>query len=276
MRSKNIRIIILIASICAAIMTACDSKKSSETSSNKDSKTASVSDITEINTEDSNFEIPENAVYCQTKLEYIQDKLSTISYTFYDEHDDCIYLYSQPAEDLEDEWQTTYDCSYSYKYNDDGTISEMSMVMQDSSPLLYQFEYSDDKKVQNETAYRNDEIWSITISELDEYSNPVRNEISYVQNEKLNTVTTYEYEYDSEGRILVEKYISDKDISNNTKYYTYDTNGNIANLETQYDNMDLTLLTKYTYNSDNRLINQEEFTNGEESSYIEYKYEFYN
>ncbi|MBR6671098.1 MAG: hypothetical protein IKL31_10240, partial [Ruminococcus sp.] len=66
MRSKNIRIIILIASICAAIMTACDSKKSSETSSNKDSKTASVSDITEINTEDSNFEIPENAVYCQT------------------------------------------------------------------------------------------------------------------------------------------------------------------------------------------------------------------
>ena len=86
----------------------------------------------------------------------------------------------------------------------------------------------------------------------------------------------YEYEYDSEGRILVEKCFSDKSSNNTTKYYTYDANGNMTSLETQYADMDLTMLTKYTYNSDNRLIRQEEFTDGEESSYAEYEYEFYN
>jgi len=276
MKIQNIHKTILTASICAAIMTSCGSEKSSETSSDKDSGAVSVSDLTDVNMEDFDIEIPENAVYCQTELVRIKGEPSTIAFNFYDDHDNCIYLYSHPVGDSENEFQTTFYCSYSYKYNDDGTISEMNMAMQDSSPILSEFEYSDDKKLETERTYRNDEMWSTAFSELDEHSNPVRCEISYVDNDKLNSVTTYEYEYDSEGRILVEKCFSDKSYNNTTKYYTYDANGNMTSLETQYADMDLTMLTKYTYNSDNRLIRQEEFTDGEESSYAEYEYEFYN
>ncbi len=276
MKIQNIHKTILTASICAAIMTSCGSEKSSETSSDKDSGAVSVSDLTDVNMEDFDIEIPENAVYCQTELVRIKGEPSTISFNFYDDHDNCIYLYSHPVGDSENEFQTTFYCSYSYKYNDDGTISEMNMAMQDSSPILSEFEYSDDKKLETERTYRNDEMWSTAFSELDEHSNPVRCEISYVDNDKLNSVTTYEYEYDSEGRILVEKCFSDKSYNNTTKYYTYDANGNMTSLETQYADMDLTMLIKYTYNSDNRLIRQEEFTDGEESSYAEYEYEFYN
>lgn len=276
MKIQNIHKTILTASICAAIMTSCGSEKSSETSSDKDSGAVSVSDLTDVNMEDFDIEIPENAVYCQTELVRIKGEPSTIAFNFYDDHDNCIYLYSHPVGDSENEFQTTFYCSYSYKYNDDGTISEMNMAMQDSSPILSEFEYSDDKKLETERTYRNDEMWSTAFSELDEHSNPVRCEISYVDNDKLNSVTTYEYEYDSEGRILVEKCFSDKSSNNTTKYYTYDANGNMTSLETQYADMDLTMLTKYTYNSDNRLIRQEEFTDGEESSYAEYEYEFYN
>lgn len=276
MKIQNIHKTILTASICAAIMTSCGSEKSSETSSDKDSGAVSVSDLTDVNMEDFDIEIPENAVYCQTELVRIKGEPSTIAFNFYDDHDNCIYLYSHPVGDSENEFHTTFYCSYSYKYNDDGTISEMNMAMQDSSPILSEFEYSDDKKLETERTYRNDEMWSTAFSELDEHSNPVRCEISYVDNDKLNSVTTYEYEYDSEGRILVEKCFSDKSSNNTTKYYTYDANGNMTSLETQYADMDLTMLTKYTYNSDNRLIRQEEFTDGEESSYAEYEYEFYN
>ncbi|MBQ8180981.1 MAG: hypothetical protein IJ010_03270 [Ruminococcus sp.] len=276
MKIQNIHKTILTASICAAIMTSCGSEKSSETSSDKDSGAVSVSDLTDVNMEDFDIEIPENAVYCQTELVRIKGEPSTIAFNFYDDHDNCIYLYSHPVGDSENEFQTTFYCSYSYKYNDDGTISEMNMAMQDSSPILSEFEYSDDKKLETERTYRNDEMWSTAFSELDEHSNPVRCEIAYVDNDKLNSVTTYEYEYDSEGRILVEKCFSDKSSNNTTKYYTYDANGNMTSLETQYADMDLTMLTKYTYNSDNRLIRQEEFTDGEESSYAEYEYEFYN
>lgn len=276
MKIPNIHKTILTASICAAIMTSCGSDKSSETSSDKDSGAVSVSDLTDVNMEDFDVEIPENAVYCQTELVRIKGEPSTIAFNFYDDHDNCIYLYSHPVGDSENEFQTTFYCSYSYKYNDDGTISEMNMAMQDSSPILSEFEYSDDKKLETERTYRNDEMWSTAFSELDEHSNPVRCEIYYVDNDKLNSVTTYEYEYDSEGRILVEKCFSDKSYNNTTKYYTYDANGNMTSLETQYADMDLTMLTKYTYNSDNRLIRQEEFTDGEESSYAEYEYEFYN
>lgn len=276
MKIQNIHKTILTASICAAIMTSCGSEKSSETSSDKDSGAVSVSDLTDVNMEDFDIEIPENAVYCQTELVRIKGEPSTIAFNFYDDHDNCIYLYSHPVGDSENEFQTTFYCSYSYKYNDDGTISEMNMAMQDSSPILSEFEYSDDKKLETERTYRNDEMWSTAFSELDEHSNPVRCEIFYVDNDKLNSVTTYEYEYDSEGRILVEKCFSDKSYNNTTKYYTYDANGNMTSLETQYADMDLTMLTKYTYNSDNRLIRQEEFTDGEESSYAEYEYEFYN
>lgn len=276
MKIQNIHKTILTASICAAIMTSCGSEKSSETSSDKDSGAVSVSDLTDVNMEDFDIDIPENAIYCQTELVRIKGEPSTIAFNFYDDHDNCIYLYSHPVGDSENEFQTTFYCSYSYKYNDDGTISEMNMAMQDSSPILSEFEYSDDKKLETERTYRNDEMWSTAFSELDEHSNPVRCEIFYVDNDKLNSVTTYEYEYDSEGRILVEKCFSDKSYNNTTKYYTYDANGNMTSLETQYADMDLTMLTKYTYNSDNRLIRQEEFTDGEESSYAEYEYEFYN
>ena len=217
MKIQNIHKTILTASICAAIMTSCGSEKSSETSSDKDSGAVSVSDLTDVNMEDFDIEIPENAVYCQTELVRIKGEPSTIAFNFYDDHDNCIYLYSHPVGDSENEFQTTFYCSYSYKYNDDGTISEMNMAMQDSSPILSEFEYSDDKKLETERTYRNDEMWSTAFSELDEHSNPVRCEIAYVDNDKLNSVTTYEYEYDSEGRILVEKCFSDKSSNNTTK-----------------------------------------------------------
>lgn len=295
MKIKNISKIILTASVCTVIMTACGSDKSSESSSDKVFGTETVSGSTEIttdentasetasaentakeqtsptkaDTEDSAFEIPENAVYCQTERSYFQGELTAVCHSYYNEYNDCVYVLSES-----EDGNTAIESSYSYEYNDDGTLSEMTMVL-NGVQMLYQFEYSDDKRIKNETLYRGGKLWSTAVSEFDEHSNPVRNEISYLENENLSSVTTYEYEYDSEGRILVEKYISDKAYLSSTKRYTYDSNGNVASLETQYFDRDLTSLTKYIYNSDNRLIRKAEYIDGEELSYSEYEYKYY-
>lgn len=264
MKIKDIRKIILTAAVFSVFLTACGLDTASETSSERASGT-------EDNTEDFDAEVPENAVYCQKELNYIQGELSNISLNYFDDHDNCIYFCSQPTEDSDDELTTAFDCSYSYKYNDDGTIAEMSM---DDIQTLCKFEYSDDKAV-TETAYRNGELWSTTVCTCDEYSNLLRTEMNLVSTNS-SYISSYEYEYDPDGRILVEKCFSDHDLSNYTKRYTYDDNGNMASLETTYADSDFPLLTKYTYNSDNRLIKEQSFTDGEESEYTEYEYEFYN
>lgn len=274
---------------CMAVLTACGKEGAEKNSSDEgafvfethETTSTEISDVSDENTEaasteeneisfNDNYEIPENAVYCQTERSYVQGELTAVCLGYYNEYNDCVYVLSES-----EEGNTAIESSYSYKYNDDGTVSEMNMVF-NGVQMLYQFKYSDDKRIKDETLYRDGKLWSTAVSELDEHSNPVRNEISYLENENLSSVTTYEYEYDSEGRILVEKYISDKKYLSSTKRYTYDSNGNVASLETQYSDSDLTSLTKYTYNSDNRLIRKAEYIDGEELSYAEYEYEFYN
>lgn len=294
MKIKNIGISILSAAVCAVFLTACGSEKAAEKSSEKASaaestsgQTESLSDKTtaenttaektvptEVNTEGIDIKAPENAVYCQTDKSYIKGNLSAITIHYYDEHDNIIYLFTQPTEDSDDEFAATSDCSYSYKYNADGTIAEMSIV--DSYAIqTMEYEYNDDKTVRTETGYRNGELWFTTVCTYDEYSNPVRTEMTFV-NANKSYISTYEYEYDPDGRILVEKCIKDDDLSNYTKRYTYDENGNMASLEATYAYLDYPQLTKYTYNSDNRLIKEQNFANGKELEYIEYEYEFYN
>lgn len=268
MKTKNIRKIILTAAVCSVFLTACGLDTASETSSEGASGA-------EDSMEALDAEIPENAVYCQKELNYVQGELSNISLNYFDDHDNYIYFCSKPTEDSNNELTTAFDCSYSYKYNDDGTIAEMSMVESDDIQTLYQFEYSEDKAVRTETAYRNGELLSTTVCTYDEYSNSLRTETNIVSTNS-SYISSYEYEYDPDGRILVEKRLNDNDALNCTKRYTYDDNGNMASLETTYANSDYPLLTKYTYNSDNRLIKEQSFTGGEESEYTEYEYEFYN
>lgn len=289
MKVRNIRKIILAAAVCSVFLTACGS----ETSSEKAFGAESVSDRTEAptevtaaenTTEEIDIKVPENAAYRQTELKYIEGMLSTISFSFYDEHDKCIYYFSQQTDDSNEELTETFDCSYSYKYNDDGTIAEINSVSSfynnqtlDNQTL---FEYRDDKTIRNKTYYynRNGKPWYTSVCTYDENSNPVWSETTFVNSNK-NYSSTYEYEYDSEGRILVEKCISDNDLYNCTKRYTYDDNGNTASLEATYAGSDFPQLTKYTYNSENRLIKEEFFVFGEKASYTEYteyEYEFYN
>ncbi len=306
MKVRSIRKIILTAAVCSVFLTACGSETSSEKASGAGSvfdrieaptevtaaenttaeATADEETIgeqtapTEVTAEDFDIKVPENAVYRQTELEYIEGKLSTICFRFFNEHDNCIYLFSQPTEDSNDEWATTFDCSYSYKYNDDGTIAESNSVSSlDDIQSHCQIEYRNDKTVLNKTfCYQhNGKPWYTSVSTYDEHSNPLRTEMNYV-NSNRGYISTYEYEYDSDGRILVEKNFK-KDLLIYTKRYTYDDNGNTASIDATYAGSDFPQLTKYTYNSENRLIKEEYFVFGEEASYTEYteyEYEFYN
>lgn len=282
------RYILSLLICCMVVLTACGKEGTEKNSSDEGSfasetletTSTEISDVSDENTEaasteeneissNDNYEIPENAVYCQTERSYFQGELTAVCHSYYNEYNDCVYVLSES-----EDGNTAIESSYSYEYNDDGTLSEMNMVL-NGVQMFYQFEYSDDKRIKNETLYRDGKLWSTAVSEFDEHSNPLRNEISYLENKNLNSVTTYEYEYDSEGRILVEKYISDKKYLSSTKRYTYDSNGNAVSLETQYTDRDLTSLTKYTYNSDNRLIRKAEYIDGEELSYSEYEYKYY-
>lgn len=294
MKIKNIVKSILSAAVCAVFLTACGSERSAEKSSEKasaagsasvqteshsdktaaENTTAEQTAATEVNTEEIDIKAPENAVYCQTDKSYIKGNLSAITIHYYDEHDNIIYLFTQPTEDSDYEFATTFDCSYSYKYNADGTIAEMSIVKSDDIQTM-EYEYNDDKTVRNETGYHNGKLWFTTVCTYDEHSNPVRTEMTF-SNDNSSFISNYEYEYDPDGRILVEKCIKDNDLSNYTKRYTYNENGNMASLEATYAYLDYPQLTKYTYNSDNRLIKEQRFTNGKESEYTEYEYEFYN
>lgn len=282
------RYILSLLICCMVVLTACGKEGTEKNSSDEcsfasetlETTSTEISDVSDENTEaasteeneitsNDNYEIPENAVYCQTERSYFQGELTAVCHSYYNEYNDCVYVLSES-----EDGNTAIESSYFYEYNDDGTLSEMNMVL-NGVQMFYQFEYSDDKRIKNETLYRNGKLWSTAVSEFDEHSNPLRNEISYLENENLNSVTTYEYEYDSEGRILVEKYISDKKYLSSTKRYTYDSNGNAVSLEMQYTDRDLTSLTKYTYNSDNRLIRKAEYIDGEELSYSEYEYKYY-
>lgn len=267
MKTKNICKLILTAAVCSVFLTACGSEKDAKKSSDKSSGA-------DVNAEKIDIKIPENAVYCQTDKSYIKGKLSAITLHYYDEHDHIIYLFSQPTEDSDDEFAAPFDCSYSYKYNDDGTIAEMSIIESDDIQTM-EYEYNDDKTVRTETGYRNGELWFTTVSTYDEHSNPVQTEMTF-PDANSSFISNYEYEYDPDGRILVEKCTKDNELSNYTKRYTYDKNGNTASLEATYAYLDYPQLTKYTYNSDNRLIKEQNFADGKELEYTEYEYEFYN
>lgn len=294
---KIIRKIILSASVCAAFLTACGVEENAETSAEKTSVTESVSDQTEAPTEGTttentaaeattdekmteeqtapteshieefDVEVPENAAYRRTA-----NKISNIS--FFDENDNLILEKLDPNTDGDHPRNR----EYSYEYNDDGTIAVMTLSNSYGNSYKTYYEYNSDGTISKETLYTDDEPYNTSVYTYDEHLNPVRKEITYtgrILGEVNVHVLSYEYEYDSDGRITVKKEFMDNDLKS-TESYTYDTNGNTASLEAQYANLDFNILRKYTYNSENRLIKEEISTSDEETTYIEYEYEFYN
>ena len=294
---KIIRKIMLSASVCAAFLTACGVKETAETSTEKASVTESIFNQTEaptevtttentaaettvseemteeqtapteVHTEEISVEVPENAAYRRTA-----NKISNIS--FFDENDNLILEKLDPNTDGDHPRNR----EYSYEYNDDGTIAIMTLSNSYGNSYKTYYEYNSDGTIRKETLYTNDELYNTSVYTYDEHSNPVRKEITYIGRivGEVNVhVLSYEYEYDSDGRILVKKEFMDNDLKS-TESYTYYTNGNTASLESQYANLDFNILRKYTYNSENRLIKEEISTSDEETTYIEYEYEFYN
>ncbi len=294
---KLIRKIVLSASVCAAFLTACGVKETAEKSAVKASVTESISDQTEVTTEDIttentaaettapeeiteeqtaptesyieefDVEIPENAAYCRTA-----NKISNIS--FFDENDNLILEKLDPNTNGDHPRNR----EYSYEYNDDGTIAVMTLSNSYGNSYKTYYEYNSDGTINKETFYTDDELYNTAVYTYDEHSNPIRKEIIYigrVVGEVNVHVLSYEYDYDSDGRISVKKEFMDNDLKS-TESYTYDTDGNTASLEAQYADLDFNILRKYTYNSENRLIKEEISTGDEETTYIEYEYEFYN
>ena len=277
---KIIRKIILSASVCTAFLTACGVKETAETSTEKASVTKSISDQTEAPTEvttaentaaettvseetteeqtapteshieEFNVEVPENAAYKRTALIYSKsydfDAYQEIE--FFDEHDNPILSLSQVKSG-----QTTPSIfRQTYEYNSDGTIvSEECETMHGLQHIDY--EYSNGILVK-EIAFINDNYKYAISYTYDEYGNPITS-IYEEPDETICLETTYTYQYDGYKR---------------NEQFTYDENGNV---KTHIDN-DKEI--KYTYNSENRLIKEQSFCDGEELEYTEYEYEFYN
>lgn len=291
---KNIHKIMLLTAVCAITLTACSSKNAVETSTEKTSATESVSDQTEAPTEitttentaaettaaeetteeqtaptesyteEIDIEVPENAAYKKTALIYNQyyDFNVYQIITFFDDHDNLILSVNQ----VEPGGTTPSIFRHSYEYNSDGTkASEEYNEMHGTCHINY--EYSDGLLIKQTTFINGNQKYTESYT-YDEHNNPITS-VYEEPNEEISLHTTYTYEYDDKGRFTSRITQNNNDYKRNEKF-TYDENGNV---KTHLDN-DKEI--KYTYNSDNRLIKEQSFTDGEETSYIEYEYEFYN
>lgn len=291
---KIIRKIILSASVCAAFLTACGVEENAKTSAEKTSVTESVSNRTEAPTdittaektaeetivsekmtekqtatteshiEEFDVEVPENAAYKRTALIYSKsydfDAYQEIE--FFDEHDNPILSLSQvkPGHTTPSIFRQTYE------YNSDGTIaSEECETMHGLQHIDY--EYSNGILVK-EIAFINDNYKYAISYTYDEYGNPITS-IYEEPDETICLETTYTYQYDGNGR-FISSVTQNNDGYKRNEQFTYDENGNV---KTHIDN-DKEI--KYTYNSENRLIKEQSFCDGEELEYTEYEYEFYN
>lgn len=291
---KIIRKIILSASVCAAFLTACGVEENVETSAEKTSVTESVSDRTEAPTdittaektaeetivsekmteeqtatteshiEKFDVEVPENAAYKRTALIYSKsydfDAYQEIE--FFDEHDNPILSLSQvkPGQTTPSIFRQTYE------YNSDGTIaSEECETMHGLQHIDY--EYSNGILVK-EIAFINGNYKYAISYTYDEHGNPITS-IYEEPDETICLETTYTYQYDGNGR-FISSVTQNNDGYKRNEQFTYDENGNV---KTHIDN-DKEI--KYTYNSENRLIKEQSFCDGEELEYTEYEYEFYN
>ena len=291
---KIIRKIILSASVCAAFLTACGVEENAKTSAEKTSVTESVSNLTEAPTdittaektaeetivsekmtekqtatteshiEEFDVEVPENATYKRTALIYSKsydfDAYQEIE--FFDEHDNPILSLSQvkPGQTTPSIFRQTYE------YNSDGTIaSEECETMHGLQHIDY--EYSNGILVK-ETAFINGNYKYAISYTYDEYGNPITS-IYEEPDETICLETTYTYQYDGNGR-FISSVTQNNDGYKRNEQFTYDENGNV---KTHIDN-DKEI--KYTYNSENRLIKEQSFCDGEELEYTEYEYEFYN
>lgn len=291
---KIIRKIILSASVCAAFLTACGVEENAKTSAEKTSVTESVSDQTEAPTdittaektaeettaaeeimeeqtatteshiEEFDVEVPENAAYKRTALIYSKsydfDAYQEIE--FFDEHDNPILSLSQ----VKPEQTTPSIFRQTYEYNSDGTIaSEECETMHGLQHIDY--EYSNGILVK-EIAFINGNYKYAISYTYDEHGNPITS-IYEEPDETICLETTYTYQYDGNGR-FISSVTQNNDGYKRNEQFTYDENGNV---KTHIDN-DKEI--KYTYNSENRLIKEQSFCDGEELEYTEYEYEFYN
>ena len=294
MKMNIIRKIILSASVCAAFLTACGVKETAETSTEKASVTKSISDQTEAPTEittaentaaettaaeesteeqtapteshikEFDVEVPENAAYKKTALisrkDYDFNAYQVIE--FFDEHDNLILSLNQvkPGQTTPSIFQQTYE------YNSDGTIaSEECETMHGLQHIDH--EYSNGILVK-ETTFINGNYKNTVSYTYDEYGNPITS-VYENPDETICLETTYTYQYDGNGR-FISIITQNNDGYKRNEQFTYDENGNI---KTHIDN-DKEI--KYTYNSENRLIKEQSFCDGEELEYTEYEYEFYN
>lgn len=284
---------IILAAGCAFFLTACSSENVQESVSAETSAAESVSDRTEAPTDETtaenttvettaaeetieeqtapaeasaeelSVEVPENAAYKETVLNYSKyfDFEARQNVIFYDNHDNPILAFHQ----AEPKTTTSSSFRYVYEYNSDGTkASEEYDEMHGTRRIEY--EYSDGLLIKK-TAFMNGNHEYVESYTYDAHGNPVTSvyEEPYDEN---HVQTTYTYEYDNNGRI-VSQITKNTDGYQRNEEFTYGENGKV---KTHIDN---DYKDEYIYDSDNRLIKLLHYDKDSILWYELYEYEFY-
>lgn len=280
--------VIALSAACAVFMTACSSENVHESAPAETSTAELVSDRTEsdvtettaektteetvfqeqtapteVSAEELSVEVPENAAYKETVLNYSKhfDFEACQSVIFYDNHDNPILALHQ----AEPQKTPSSSFRYVYEYNSDGTkASEEYNEMHGTRHIDY--EYSDGLLIKT-TSFMNGNQEYVYSYTYDAHSNPVTSvyEDSY---DETNVQTTYTYEYDDYGRI-VSQITKNTDGYQRNEEFLYGENGKV---KTHIDN---DYKDEYIYDSDNRLIKLLHYDKDSLLWYELYEYEFY-
>lgn len=217
---------------------------------------------------DEENEVPENAAYKEIVLRYSKYHGFKVQryVTFYDIHDNPILKLCQTTPEQPE--QTSYSkFKYFYEYNSDGTkSSEEYDTMHGRNHIEY--EYSDGLMIRK-TNFINDYTQYMEFYEYDEYNNPVKSiYIDYYKNADYEITTTYTYEYDDNGR-FTSRITENTDDYQRIEKFIYDENGNI---ESRTDN---DMKINYTYDSNDKLVEMQQYDEDGLLWYELYEYEFY-
>ena len=221
---------------------------------------------------DEENEVPENAVYKEIVLncsKYHDFKVRR-DVTFYDIHDNPILALYQATPD-----KTDYSkFEHFYEYNSDGTKSSEEYEEMHGRGRI-EYEYSKGLPIRK-TFFMNDNIEYTESYEYDEYDNPVKRVYESQDNSDIQAVDCYTYEYDDSGRILSKTtfHIAEQADVLLKEYYTYDNNGNVSSIHKEHGNGTKESVN-YEYDSQNRIIKQEAYYDGQKLSTQKYEYEFY-
>ncbi|MDE5854812.1 MAG: hypothetical protein K2H19_07100 [Ruminococcus sp.] len=214
---------------------------------------------------DEENEVPENAVYKEIVLNYSKyhDFKVRRDVTFYDIHDNPIFeLYQVTSE------QTVPSrFEHFYEYNSDGTKSSEEYDEMHGR-RRFKYEYYNGLLIR-ETAFMNGNIEYTESYEYDEHDNPIKSVHESHDNESVQTVTYYTYEYDDNGRFISRITKNTADYQSNEQF-TYGENGKVEN------HIRNEMRINYTYDSDDQLTVIQLYTEDGLLWYELYEYEFYN